>query len=173
MRHLLLILNCVFVSAAYADTTATDAFNNNIKTKIKSETALLKKDLRKLSDTVSTLKSEKSTLSQAVKNMESWGREEQRQKLEYYKLAEEYKEAYDASSLKLEKEKQEHEKTLHHYHKVKKIMGLLAGLLLMFIYLRLGSSLIAPLLGPYAPLATILGPAAAFAIGFAAVYFAF
>jgi hypothetical protein len=154
------------------------AENNNdvnvlIKSKLKAEADGLQKDLTKLNASVTALKKDKLNITQQLRDMQGWGNSQQSEKLHYYELANKFKDSLSATETLLADEKKNSLATIEKYHRVKKIMSLLAGGFLVLIYFRIGASALCTLAGPYSQLVYFLGPAAAFACGYGTIYLFF
>ena len=116
--------------------------NNNdanalIKSKLKTEADGLQRDLVKLNMSVAALKKDKLDISRQLQDMQGWGNSQQAEKLHYYELANKFKESLGDTEILLADEKKNSLATIEKYHRVKKIMSLLAGGFLVLLYFDL------------------------------------
>lgn len=146
------------------------SYNSTVKEKLHNELLLLQEDLKTLNSSAQSLKLDKFKIEQQLEDMRDWGVVQQQKQTEYYEQLVALNDRLAKSDAALASEKLEHKKTISRYHKVKNIMGVLAGTLLAIIYMRFGAAFLIPLTGPSAYIITLLGPPAVFAIGFGAIY---
>ena len=147
--------------------------NSLIKSKLKIEVADLQKDMTKLSASVNALKQDKLDISKQLRDMQGWGNSQQSEKLHYYEMANKFKESLSDTEVLLANEKKQSESVIEKYHRIKKIMSFLSGGFLVLLYFRLGASTVSAIAGPYSQLIYFLGPLAAFACGYCAIYLFF
>lgn len=170
MRKTTVTILLWLILASVSAATQSVEQNKKIKDKLIEETSMLQKDLSKLNKTVSKLKADKTQLETQIKKVQAWGISQQSEKFEYYGQLEKYSEAYSKVKTELAEEKEQHKKTIEKYRRVKKVFAVVVGVFVALLYVQIGRFFTLQFAGPYVFLLSFLGPTAAFALGFSAVY---
>lgn len=143
--------------------------NKEIKRKLQLEIRGMQRDIANASKDIAKLHQDKADVEKALHEMETWGNLQEEAKLQHYQDAAAFEKQAAAASLALQQEEKSNADMLARYHKLKKIMGAIAGSVLVFIYLTYGSkavSLLLPILGPWGFALRYLGPVAVFGLGY-------
>lgn len=152
-----LILVLLNVSDCFASSKTEE-----IKQQIKLEIEALQLDLKTTYSKINQLRVGKKDLEVSLKDMEAWGKEQQEEKLEYYRQTVEL-------SSSLEGEKAEHKITKDKYCALKRLAGYICAALFMFAYFTVmapGIAQLTPLLGYWGPLVRLGSPAFAALLGY-------
>lgn len=146
------------------------------KASITSELLELRGELTQASSRITQLKKDKESIEQQFKYLEDWALIQQNEKLQVYEENNDIRNLLSSAEQRVVNEKTAHKKTADKYDRIKSVMGYLAGLLLALIYMRIGSSLLGPLIstvGPWGAIIQLLGPVGAFAAGYMLIQFYF
>lgn len=139
------------------------------KATITSELLELRGELIQAGERIVQLKKDKFSIDQSFKALEDWAVTQQKEKIEIYEENEKCRAELSNAENKIVAEKAEHKKTADKYYRIKSFMGYLAGAFLALLYLRVGSTVLGPLLssvGPWGFILQFLGPVGAFAAGY-------
>ena len=127
----------------------------------------LKNNLVDAQSKLGQLKKQKARLDQDLKNLLDWAIAQEKEKIDAYSKIVELESNLILEQQKVVAEKAQHQKTLDKYHRVKSILGYLAGAVLFLLYTRISITSISTLLpGPWGFILHILGPAGAFSLGY-------
>jgi hypothetical protein len=150
--------------------------NKNIKDLLLKDTLDLQKTLEIAHSKVADLKADKESIRQNLKDMESWGLQQQKEKLDYYNETQIVRGELAQAKQKYLDEKVKHEKTISKYHRLKIFLGTALGVVLLLLYFRFGSPIVsqmAKLTGAWSPVVEILAPVSMFGLGFLIVFLVF
>lgn len=173
---LIFILFLVFFSLVAQAEQPVMNLNNSIKSRLQAELQGLQNDLMEANGGIIRLKQDKLNIENNLKDMEAWGTSQQEEKLSYYNESVHIREDLANAENQVVEEQVRAAATLIKYHRIKSIMGYLAGGFLVLLYLRFGSPLLAAILGVLSPAASLLcfaAPVGVFGAGYLAVYLMF
>ena len=159
---------------------AMSAFGENlnatIKQKLKVEITALRKDISDADKTSNNLRDDRVTIEVSLRNMEAWGLEQQSQKDSYYHETRATREQVVGLAEKITQLKAKAAADLKKYYRLKSLACYFVGIAMVLLYFRFGVTLVSSLsavVGAWAPLITIAGPAGAFGVGYLTVYLLF
>ena len=165
MKRILIYLLVFFSSTTLK---AESNFNDVVKQKLKHEVNLLEKDLADLNKNVANLKQDKFKVEQDLFNMHDWGLLQQKEKMNYYTQAEGAIANYTNVQELLNRRESEYVEAQVKYHKLKRNISVLMGLVFCLLYLKF-SSVVNPILsnipGPWGWIIRFAAPVISFIIG--------
>jgi hypothetical protein len=173
MKRYLISFLLVFLFAASA---IGENLNATIKQKLKVEITELRKDISEADKTADKLRDDRVTIEVSLRNMEAWGLEQQNQKDSYYHETLTTREQVAGLAEKITQLKAKAAADLKKYYRLKSLACYFVGVVMVLLYFRFGVTLAASLsavVGVWAPLITIAGPAGAFGVGYLTVYLLF
>jgi len=173
MKHYFTSFLLVFLFAASA---FGENLNATIKQKLKVEITALRKDISDADKTANNLRDDRVTIEVSLRNMEAWGLEQQSQKDSYYHETLATREQVAGLAEKITQLKAKAAADLKKYYRLKSLACYFVGVAMVLLYFRFGVTLVSSLsvvVGAWAPLITVAGPAGAFGVGYLAVYLLF
>lgn len=156
--------------------TTANENNKNIKDLLLKDTLELQLSLEAAQNKVADLKVDKDNIRQNLKDMEAWGLQQQKEKLEYYNETQIVRGELAQSKQQYLDEKTKHDKTKSKYHRLKIFLGAAFGIVLLLLYFRFGSPIVsqmAKLTGAWSPVIEIIAPVSMFGLGFLIVFLIF
>ena len=161
----------MFALVCSSSIAAEKSFNSELKRKLSFEVTALDHSLIAARSETQQLRQDKLDIDAKLQNMENWGLDQEKEKNGYYSQLITTKQQVADTQAKVDQEKEKARITKERYHRVKSLLGYLAGLTLAFLYLKLGSELVSKALslvaGPWAYVfLKFLGPLAAFTVGY-------
>jgi hypothetical protein len=166
------ILILTFTCSSFAAT------QEDIRKGIEAGLVSLETNLSKAQSGIARLKQDKATLQVNLENMRNWGIAEQEEKLEYYNTGLEARQQLAEAKDQLTLKEHEHAAMVEKYHTLKRIACYVAGALFAALYLQLGAGVLAVAGALTANpiffwVAKLLGPVAAFGLGYLLAYLSF
>lgn len=162
--------------AAVKEQNELNKFNRSVQSKLQHEAVSLKNDLEKAVLEISALQRDKQAIQQNIKNLQDWGTKQQELATKYYNETQEVRKELVVIKEDLAKERADKAKLIAKYHKIKIIMGIIAGFCTLVIYSRAGTAYtggIISMAGPWAIAVQIGLYVAAFLVGFLAIFIGF
>lgn len=165
MKRILIYLLLFF---SFAPLKAENNFNDVLKQKLKHEVNLLEKDLNDLNTNVSNLKQDKLKVEQDLFDMHNWGLLQQKEKITYYSQATDAITNYTNLQELLKNKENEYVEAQVKYHKLKRNISALMGLVFCLLYLKFSNAVNIILLsipGPWGWVIRFAAPVISFIIG--------
>jgi hypothetical protein len=168
MRNLAIFF---FFLVCFSGHATEKTFNSELKRKLSFEVTVLEHSLIAAQSETQQLRQDKLDIDVKLQNMENWGLDQEKEKNSYYaQLVTNIQKVADTQA-KVDQEKEKGRATLDRYHRVKSLLGYMAGLILAYLYIQLGADLAAKALslvsGPWAYIfLKFLGPIGAFTVGY-------
>jgi len=163
----------IFFFFAVTQASCSEPFNRELKQKLRFELNALEIIMMTANNEIAQLREDKQNIDVALKNMESWGKQQEQEKNEYYSRVIETTNNVAIVQAKVDLEKEKGKATLIRYHRVKSLLGYIFGIVLAYLYTQVGAQFItlvaSAFAGPWAYLLRFVGPAAAFGLGYLAV----
>ena len=172
-----IIFISVFLCAASLNADDKNAFNSELKRRLSLELSNLQTSMMDAKNEIAQLRRDKAHIDADLKNMESWGKVQEQEKNDYYEQIIEANQKTSDVQAQVDTEIEKSKATLLKYRRVKSILGYIFGLVLSYLYIRLGaqalSTIASTLVGPWAFALRFAGPVLAFGAGYLAVNLVF